>query len=111
MDGGLNFSNAAGQMRPPLFWKSKPKFESAMDRWTEEKLHAARSRLLDAFVDVRTTGRPENETRKTTFCVGQPQSIPLTARRGGVATTVGSLVCFERSFALIPPQAKARTSG
>ena len=62
MDGGLNFSNASSQMRPPLFWKSRPKFESAMGRWTEEKLHAARSRLLDAFVDVRTTGRPENET-------------------------------------------------
>ena len=62
MDGGLNFGNAASQMRPPLFWKSKPKFESAMGRWTEAKLHVARSRLLDVFVDIRTTGRPENET-------------------------------------------------
>jgi len=62
MDSGLNFAVAAGRMRPPLFWKSKSKYEAALTRWSDTKLHKARTRLLDGFVDLRTTGRPEIET-------------------------------------------------
>ena len=60
--GGLAYDTAVAKLRPPLFWKHKQAFRMQIDRWSLVKLRGARQMLLQAVVDLRTTGRPESET-------------------------------------------------
>lgn len=58
MDQGLSASDAAGKMRPPIFFKDKPAFTAQVQRWGLPKLTRALELVMQAELDCKTTGNP-----------------------------------------------------
>lgn len=48
-----------GRLRPPVFYKLRPRFRAQMERWPAAWIEAALDRLLAAEIDCKTTGMPD----------------------------------------------------
>jgi DNA polymerase-3 subunit delta len=55
---GRDAEQAMGALRPPVFFRDKPRFQRQLRRWTGTKLGAALDQLTQAEVDCKTTGLP-----------------------------------------------------
>lgn len=56
---GASPADAIGQLRPPVFWKSKPAMERALRKWSPTRLEALGAALLRAERQSKTTGLPD----------------------------------------------------
>lgn len=63
MESGLSVDQAAGKLKPPLFFKVAPQFKAQMQRWNLRTLSTALSRLSELEAQCKTTGAPV-----TTLC-------------------------------------------
>ncbi len=48
-----NIEKAIDRMKPPIFWKDKPKFIRQIGKWNSEKLEQARKILFDAEIQLK----------------------------------------------------------
>lgn len=56
---GASPQQAMEGLRPPVFFRAKPRFEKALRRWSPARLEAAGSALLRAERQSKTTGLPD----------------------------------------------------
>lgn len=50
--------NVMASLRPPVFFKAKPRFRRQLDRWRRERLSDALERLADTEAECKRTGMP-----------------------------------------------------
>lgn len=55
---GAGVEAAMDRLRPPVFWKHKPRFKAQAEAWTPALLGRALDRLLEAEGRVKSTGLP-----------------------------------------------------
>ncbi|MET4699435.1 DNA polymerase-3 subunit delta [Constrictibacter sp. MBR-5] len=56
---GMALPQAAGMLKPKVFWKQTNEFQAQAKRWPEPWLAAALDRLAQAEIDCKTTGYPD----------------------------------------------------
>ncbi|RDD63254.1 DNA polymerase III subunit delta [Ferruginivarius sediminum] len=56
--GASNLDQAIDRLRPPIFWKNKPRFKAQAEAWTSASLARALEILLEAEGRVKSTGLP-----------------------------------------------------
>ena len=59
VDRGASPSDAAGGLRPPVFWKERDAFAAQLRGWTAQRLAAALDALWRAQVRAMTAGAPQ----------------------------------------------------
>ena len=57
-----NIEKAIDKIKPPIFWKDKPKFYKQISRWNSEKLKQARKILFDAEIQLKVNANLNNNT-------------------------------------------------
>lgn len=76
MAQGLSADQAAGKLRPPLFYKEKDAFLRHARNWPEARIAQALTRLLDTEAACKSTGMPA-----ATLCARSCLSLAASARR------------------------------
>jgi DNA polymerase-3 subunit delta len=59
MTGGANPDQAMKGLRPPVFFKQQTGFRNQLQRWRPRTLTRARAELIQAEIDCKTTGMPD----------------------------------------------------
>ena len=59
MTGGANPDSAMKTLRPPVFFKQQNSFRNQLKRWRPQALSRARTELIQAEIDCKTTGMPD----------------------------------------------------
>lgn len=60
MTGGANADTAMKGLRPPVFFKQQNNFRNQLQRWRPQTLSRARSELIQAEIDCKSTGMPDD---------------------------------------------------
>lgn len=60
MDAGLNASDAAGKLRPPVFWKERESFAAQLKAWSSPRLLRALDVVWRAEIAAKTSGAPQD---------------------------------------------------
>ncbi len=68
--------NVMSSLRPPVFFKAKPRFRRQLDRWRRDRLQDVLQRLADAEADCKRTGMPAE-----TICARTVLQVASLARR------------------------------
>lgn len=68
--------NVMSSLRPPVFFKAKPRFRRQLDRWRRDRLQDVLERLADAEADCKRTGMPAE-----TICARTVLQVASLARR------------------------------
>jgi DNA polymerase-3 subunit delta len=55
---GMSPDQAMGRLRPPVFWKTKPRFAAQVESWPEPALSNALQRFTAAMMQCMRTGAP-----------------------------------------------------
>ena len=76
LGGGASVETAIGRLRPPVFFKRRAAFARQMRTWTTANLATAIGRLLDAEIQCKTTGLPDQ-----TICRRALLALAGAARR------------------------------
>lgn len=63
-------------LRPPVFFKAKPRFRRQLDGWRRDRLQNALDRLIEAEADCKRTGMPAD-----TICARTLLQVASLARR------------------------------
>lgn len=74
---GHSQDSALGQLKPPLFFKTRSRFIAQLRQWSAARAMTAIDLLLQAELDCKTTGMPEQELTSRAFL-----SIANAARSG-----------------------------
>jgi DNA polymerase-3 subunit delta len=80
MDSGMSAADAAGSLRPPLFYRRVGQFTQALGLWTSASLQQACQRLWEAERSCKRTGTP-SETICRSAVVGLAQRSAVARRR------------------------------
>ncbi|MAI49628.1 MAG: DNA polymerase III subunit delta [Rhodospirillaceae bacterium] len=59
MNGGTDADSAMKKLRPPVFFKQQKSFRNQLQRWRPQSLRRARTELIQAEIDCKTTGMPD----------------------------------------------------
>lgn len=57
--GGADPEQALRSLRPPVFFKQQPAFRAQIARWRPQNLTRARAELIQAEIDCKSTGLPD----------------------------------------------------
>lgn len=76
MAAGKNADSALAALKPPVFFKEKPRFSNQLRRWPLAGLNAALQRLIDAEADVKRSHMPVE-----TICARALFQLASMARR------------------------------
>ncbi len=68
--------NVMASLRPPVFFKAKPRFRRQLDSWRRDRLQNALDRLTDAEAECKRTGMPAD-----TICARTLLQVASLARR------------------------------
>ena len=60
MTAGANADTAMKGLRPPVFFKMQNSFRNQLQRWRPQTLSRARSELIQAEIDCKSTGMPDD---------------------------------------------------
>jgi DNA polymerase-3 subunit delta len=58
VSAGESADNVMASLRPPVFFKTKPRFRRQLDHWRRERLMDALDRLADTEAECKRTGMP-----------------------------------------------------
>jgi len=78
MAQGLSADQAAGKLRPPLFYKEKDAFLRHAQAWSPDRVAQALTRLLETEAACKSTGMPAE-----TICARSCMALAATMRRRG----------------------------
>jgi DNA polymerase-3 subunit delta len=67
MTGGANPDSAMKTLRPPVFFKQQNSFRNQLQRWRPQTLSRARTELIQAEIDCKTTGMPDEAVCERTL--------------------------------------------
>src|SRR5215831_7828181 len=70
-------------LRPPVFYKHKPRVLAQAQRWPTDRLHRALGRLTDAESDCKRTGAPDVTLCRRVFLEIAAQAQARAGARGG----------------------------
>ena len=76
MESGTNLKTAMKSLRPPVFYKRENSFAGQAQRWTPDALKGALQIALDAEIECKKTGGPEDA-----LCAHALMSVTSRARR------------------------------
>ena len=74
-----NIEKAIDKIKPPIFWKDKPKFYKQIGRWNSEKLKQARKILFDAEIQLKINANLNNNTLIKNLIVNLYQKASSTS--------------------------------
>ena len=60
MTGGVGADQAMKNLRPPVFFKQQTGFRNQLQRWRPQTLSRARAELIQAEIDCKSTGMPDD---------------------------------------------------
>ena len=60
MTAGAAPDQAMKDLRPPVFFKQQTGFRNQLQRWRPQTLTRARSELIQAEIDCKSTGMPDD---------------------------------------------------
>jgi DNA polymerase-3 subunit delta len=67
MTGGANADTAMKGLRPLVFFKQQNNFRNQLQRWRPQTLSRARSELIQAEIDCKSTGMPDDAVCERTL--------------------------------------------
>lgn len=67
VSGGDSAENVMASLRPPVFFKAKPRFRRQLDHWRRDRLMNALERLADTEAECKRTGMPAETLCSRTF--------------------------------------------
>ncbi len=70
--------NVMASLKPPVFFKAKPRFRRQLDGWRRDRIQDVLDRLADAEADCKRTGMPGE-----TLCARTMLQVASLARRRG----------------------------
>ncbi|HTO82183.1 MAG TPA: DNA polymerase III subunit delta [Methylomirabilota bacterium] len=76
---------AVDSLRPPVFYKHKPRVLAQAQRWPTDRLHGALDRLTDAESECKRTGAPDVTLCRRALLEIAAQALTRASARGGSA--------------------------
>ena len=79
---GVPIESAVSRLRPPVFWKHRPRFQRQVRDWSSEQLAAVLSRLMEAELDGKRGLAPGEVVCAHAFFAIASQRPPRRAKPG-----------------------------